>query len=116
MDQDSDFMAIPGEAARAIEADALLDVLQNLGVAGFVSDHEQAQSAVLQDLERLVIDVGARVGRPGDAERLEQLRDLARARGSAVKVSSSKKSSFILGNFAFIAATSSYTFSGLRMR
>src|ERR1039457_2363976 len=55
VDEDSNLMAIAGEAARAFEPDALLDVLENLCVAGFVSDHEQAQPAVLHDLERFVI-------------------------------------------------------------
>ncbi len=56
---------------------ALFDVFQNFGVAALVADYEQAQPAILHDLERFVVDVGARVGRPGDPERLEQLRDFA---------------------------------------
>src|SRR5262249_34832137 len=71
MDQDPYFVAIVRKAARALEADAFLDVLQDLRVARFVADDEQTQSAILQNLQRFVIDVGAGVGRPGYSERLQ---------------------------------------------
>src|SRR6266851_6928763 len=59
VNQDADVAAILGEAAGAIDADTFFDVLQNLRVAGFVADHEQAEPPVFHDLEGLVIDVGA---------------------------------------------------------
>ena len=73
-------MAVPGEAAGALDAHALADVLQDLLVPRFVADHEEPEPAILQDLERLAVDVGARVRRPGDAQLAEALRDLTRAR------------------------------------
>ena len=71
-------VAVAREPARPLDADALLDVLQDLLVAGLVADQEQAEAVVLEDLQRLAVDVG--VGRPGDAELPEPPRDRLRAR------------------------------------
>src|SRR5690606_5937870 len=79
VDQDAELVAVLGELARATDVDALLDVLQDLLVARLVADHEQAEPAFLHDLERLEVDVGARVGRPSVAELAELLRDATRA-------------------------------------
>ena len=62
MNQDAEVVAIFGKAARTIDANALFDVLENLGVAALVTDDEEPQSTVFQNFEGLVIDVGARVG------------------------------------------------------
>ena len=73
-------MAGLGEAAHLVEGDALLDVLEDLLVAALVADQEQAQAAVLEQLDRVVVEVGAAVAAPGQAERGELLGDLAGAR------------------------------------
>ena len=78
VDQDAELVAVAGEAPRALEADALLDVLQDLLVARLVADDEEPEPAVLQHLQRLAVDVGARVRRPGDAELAEAAGDLPR--------------------------------------
>ena len=41
---------------------------------------EQAQPAIFHQLDRVVVHVGAAVARPGQAERLQLLRDLSGAR------------------------------------
>ena len=74
-------MAVAREAPRALDAHALLDVAQDLLVARLVADDEQPEPVVLQDAERVAIDVRARVGRPGDAELAEPARDLHGAPG-----------------------------------
>src|SRR5207253_2292768 len=79
VDQDAELVAVPGEAAGALDAHTLADVLQDLLVPRLVADDEEAEPAILQDLQGLAVDVGARVGRPGDAHPAEALRDLARA-------------------------------------
>ena len=41
-----------------LDPHALLDVVQNLLVAGFIADQQQAQAAVAQDFQRLARHVG----------------------------------------------------------
>src|SRR5208282_3666714 len=71
--------AILRELARNVDAHALLDVVENLLIARFVADKEQAQSVLAQDLERLVGHVRLGVARPGDAEPAQSAGDLLRA-------------------------------------
>ena len=90
------------KAAHLLKRDAFLDVLEDVGVADFVADQEQAQAAVLHELDRVVVDVGAAVARPGHARAGLSLLAISRARGRlAVKVSSSKKNSFTCGKSFF---------------
>ena len=51
-----------------VDAHALLDVVQDLLVAGLVADQQQAQAVVAQHLEGFARHVGLGVARPGDAE------------------------------------------------
>ena len=75
VDQNADVVAVLREATRALDRDALLDVLENLLVARLVADDEEAEPAVLHRLQRLAVDVRARVRRPRDTELAEALRD-----------------------------------------
>src|SRR5581483_1398312 len=79
VDQDAELVAVLGEAAGGADVDAFLDVLQDLVVRRLVADHEEAKAAVLHDLERLVVDVGAGVRRPGVAHLADAARDVAGA-------------------------------------
>ena len=54
--------------------------LENLLVAALVADQEQPQPGVLEGLDGVVVEVGAAVAAPGQAERRELLGDLAGAR------------------------------------
>ncbi len=69
-----------GEALRHLDAHALLDVVQDLLVAGFVADEEKTQAVVLQNLQGLARHVGLGVARPGDAELAELAGDRLGAR------------------------------------
>ena len=69
-----------GEAAHLVEGDAFLDVPENLLVAALVADQEQPQAGILERLDGVVVQVGAAVAAPGQAERRELLGDLAGAR------------------------------------
>src|SRR6516162_7465920 len=69
--EDAYFMAIAGEAARALKPDAFLDILQDLRVTRFVADYEQTQPAVFKNFQGFVIDIRAGVGRPGYSQRLQ---------------------------------------------
>src|ERR1700741_3471635 len=73
------------KAPCAIEPDAFLDVLQNFGIATFIPNHKQAESALFHYFQRFIIDVGARVRRPCYAKRLQQLRSFARPSGVSSK-------------------------------
>ena len=68
MDGDAQVVTILGEAARELDAHALLDVVQDLLVSRFVADEQEAQAVVAQDLERFARNVRLGVARPGDAE------------------------------------------------
>src|SRR6202035_3847036 len=72
-------MTVASEAPCAVESDTLFDGLENVCVAAFIANYKKPESSLLHHLEGLVINVGARVGRPRDAQRFQQLRDLARA-------------------------------------
>ena len=74
------FVAGLGEAPHLVQGDALLDVLENLFVAALVADQEEPQPGILERFDGVVVQVGAAVATPGDAERGEFLGDLAGAR------------------------------------
>ncbi len=69
-----------GEAAHFVHRHALLDAREDVVVARFVTDQEQAQTGVLELFNRIVIEVGAAVAGPGQAKRREFLGDFASAR------------------------------------
>src|SRR6185437_11360874 len=84
------------------DAHALLDVVKDLLVAGFITHQQQAQTAVAQLFQRFIGHVRLGVARQVTPS-LPNSFAMASARGRlSVKVSSSKKNSFVCGN-AFIA-------------
>ncbi len=71
--------------------------MQDLLVAGFIADQQQAQAAVLQLLQRFIRHVGLGVAGPVMPSLPSSLA-MASARGRlSVKVSSSKKNSLVCG-------------------
>ena len=54
--------------------------VEDFVVAAFVTDEEQAQAGILERLDRVVIEIGAAVAAPGQAERCQLFRDFAGAR------------------------------------
>jgi len=68
MNDDAEVVAILGEAAREFDAHALLDVEQDLLIAGLVADQQQAQARLLHDLQSLARHVGFGIARPGDPQ------------------------------------------------
>ena len=64
----AELVAVLGEAAGDVDQHALLDVVQDLLVAAFVADEEQAQAVVFQNLQRAAGDIGFGVAGPGDAQ------------------------------------------------
>ena len=64
----AEFVAILGEATRDLDQHALLDIVQDLLVAGFIADQQQPQAIVFQDFERRARHIGLGGARPGDAE------------------------------------------------
>ena len=75
VDLDAELVAILGELLGHVDQHALLDVVQDLLVAGLVADDEQPQPLSRQHLQRLARHVGLGVAGPGDAELADLLRD-----------------------------------------
>ena len=80
VDDDAELVAVLGEAARHVDPHALLDVVQDLLIAGLVADQQQAQAIVLHHLQRLARHIGLGVARPGDAELAQLPRERLDAR------------------------------------
>src|SRR5579872_4163684 len=80
MNDNAEVVAVAGEAARHVDAHALLDVMQDLLDAGLVTDEEQAQAIVAHHLERFALHVGLGVAGPSHAEPAELAGDGLRAR------------------------------------
>ena len=80
VDGDAELVAILGEALGDLDAHALLDVVQDLLIAGFVADEQQPQAVVPQHLQRLARHIGLGVAGPGDAELAELAGDRLGAR------------------------------------
>src|SRR5262249_7345744 len=59
------------ELAGTLNRGAFLDVLENLRIAGFVTDNQQAAAGFTLRLQRLVVGGHARSARPGQVERLQ---------------------------------------------
>ena len=69
-----------GEVAGALDGGALLDVLEDLRIAGLEADDEQAAAGFAHGLERVVVGGDARGAAPGEAQRLELFAQLDGAR------------------------------------
>src|SRR5207248_5961458 len=65
---DAEVVTVLGEAAGELDPHALLDVVQNLLIAGFVADEQQAQAVVPEHLERGPRNVWLGIARPGDPQ------------------------------------------------
>ena len=65
---------------RDVQAHALLDVVQDLLVSGFVAHQQQPQAVLAHDLERLARHVGLGIARPGHAQLAQAPGDLFGAR------------------------------------
>src|SRR6266852_2861475 len=80
VDRDAELVAVLGEAAGDVDPHALLDVVEDLLVAGLVADEQEAQPVVAQNLERRARHVRLGVAGPGDAEPAEFAGDRLGAR------------------------------------
>ena len=80
VDRDAELVAVLGEAARDVGAQAFLDVVQDLVVAGFVADQQQAQAVVVHDLQGLVRHIGLGVAATRSRRACPAARDLLDAR------------------------------------
>ena len=69
-----------GEPAHFVHGHALFDTRENVVVAAFVANQEQAQTVVLEGFYRVVIQVRTAVAGPVDAERAEFFGDFTGAR------------------------------------
>src|SRR5204863_2934606 len=68
---DADLLAILRELPCLLDRRALLDVLQNLRIAGFVSYNEEPRASICHGFQGLVIARHARRARPAESDRLE---------------------------------------------
>ncbi len=68
---DAQFFAPLDETPAQVQGDAFLDVLQDLGVAGFEAHHQQPQTAFLHGLQGLVGGAGPGGGGPGELQGAE---------------------------------------------
>src|SRR5262249_48892283 len=80
VDRDAELVAILREAARNVDPHALLDVVEDLLVAGFVADEQEAQTIIAEHFQRRARHVGFRVARPNHSQLAELLRDRLGAR------------------------------------
>ena len=71
VDDEAEVVAVLDEVAGALDGGALLDVLEDLRVAGLEADDEEAAAGVLHGLEGVAVGGDARGAGPGDAEGLE---------------------------------------------
>src|SRR5208283_4143089 len=67
----AELVAILGELAGALNGGTLLDVLENLLIAGFVADDKQAAAGIFHSLESLEVGSDARRAGPGQANRFQ---------------------------------------------
>ncbi len=71
VDDEAEVVAVLDEVAGALDGGALFDVLEDLRVAGFEADDEEAAAGFLHGLEGVAVGGDARGAGPGDAEGLE---------------------------------------------
>src|SRR5882724_180607 len=79
MDRQTQLLSVAREVACALDGRALLDVLQDLGIARLIPDDQQTATCFLLCFERLVVRGHARGAAPGHIERLELGAQLDRA-------------------------------------
>ena len=71
MNAEAQIVAVLGEGQRALDGGALFDVFENLRIAGFEADNEQAAASLFHRLQRIAVGGDARSAAPGDAEWLQ---------------------------------------------
>src|SRR5215470_10045905 len=71
VDRDPELVAILGKASRDVDPHPLLDVVENLLIAGFIADKKQPQPVVAQHFQRCAWHVGLGIAGPGYAELAE---------------------------------------------
>ncbi len=103
--------------ARTFNRCALLDVLENLRIAGFVADDQQPAARFLHRFQRFVIGGHARCAGPGQIQRLQLFAELDGARlldveGVVVK----EEFLHIAGSISFALSISAATSSVERLR
>ena len=76
VDDEAELVAVALEVECALDGGALLDVLQDLRVAGLVADDQQAAAGFLHGFEGVVVGGDARGAGPGEAEGLQLLAEL----------------------------------------
>ena len=76
VDDEAEVVAVLDEVAGALDGGTLLDVLEDLRIAGFEADDEETATGILHRLERVAVGGDARGARPGDAEGLELAAEL----------------------------------------
>ena len=65
MNRQAKLVAIFGELLGTLDRGALLDVLENLRIAGFIANDQQAATGFAHRLQRFVVGGDARCARPG---------------------------------------------------
>ena len=78
MHHNAQIVAILGEALGDLDQQALLDVVQDLLVAGFIADQQAGEAAVLHHFQRLARHIGLGVARPDHAQLAQFLGQLLR--------------------------------------
>src|ERR1022692_3076234 len=116
VDKDVRLLAGPGEPAHFLHGHAFFDAGENVVVAGFVTDQEQAQAVVLEGFYGVVINVRPAVATPGQTERADFFRDFARAREVGREGVVVEEEFFDLRKYFFAWAISSATFCAERTR
>src|SRR6266851_1689577 len=79
VDDEAEVVAVFDEVAGALDGGTLLNVLEDLRIAGLEADDEEAAASVLHGLESIAVGGGARGAGPGDAKRLEFFAEFNRA-------------------------------------
>jgi len=102
--------------AGALDGSALLDVLEDLRIAGFESDDEQAAAGFAHCLERVVVGGDARGAAPGEAEGLQLFAELDGARLLDVEGIVVEEEFLHFGKFCLAHAISAATSSVERLR
>ncbi len=71
VDDEAEVVAVLDEVARTFDRGTLLDVLEDLRIAGLEADDKQTAASFLHGLEGVVVGGDARRAAPGDADGLE---------------------------------------------
>ncbi len=76
MNDEAEVVAVLGEGAGTFDGGALLDVLEDLRIAGLKAHDQQPAARFLHGLERFAVGGHARRAAPGQAQRLELFAEL----------------------------------------